>query len=226
MQSQNPSCRKARELPVGSEPLQRLALEDAVLGQVVEDARLEAEEAAVDPALDLRLLVEAAHQPVVVELRDPELAARAGRPSSSPGRRPRGGRRQRREIDVGDPVRVGGGECPSPIRSSATLIRPPVGVSSPVSTQLTSTPIRPGARLDPALDLLALVAREEQEPREALRAVDRDHVPEDRASADLDERLRNRLGPLAAGGCPARRRGSRLGQASPRRSDRTDVESL
>src|SRR5690349_1198102 len=61
-------------VPVGAQlarrrkALQRLSLEHAVLGQIVEDARLEAEEAPVDPALDPRLLVEAPHQSLIVEI--------------------------------------------------------------------------------------------------------------------------------------------------------------
>src|SRR6476620_4600822 len=46
------------ELIVVREPLERLALEHAGLGEVVEDARIEAEEAAVDPVVGPGLLVE------------------------------------------------------------------------------------------------------------------------------------------------------------------------
>ena len=48
------------QLAVGHQSLQRLALEHAVLIQVVQRAGLEAEEAAVDPVLAARLLDEAA----------------------------------------------------------------------------------------------------------------------------------------------------------------------
>src|SRR5262249_33703535 len=101
---------KGAELAVGGETLERLPLEHAVLGEIRKHARLEAEEAAVDPALHPRLLVEAADQPVVTELGDPEL---------QPGpdhrhRRERSARpmelRQGVEVDVGHAVRVGRGE--------------------------------------------------------------------------------------------------------------------
>ena len=54
------------ELAGGGQSLERLAFQNAALAQVVEDARLEAEEAAVDPALDPRLLMEAADPVPVV----------------------------------------------------------------------------------------------------------------------------------------------------------------
>ena len=59
-------------MTVGGEALERLALEHARVAEVVERARLEAEEAAVDPVLGPRLLLEAldragAVQPRVVE---------------------------------------------------------------------------------------------------------------------------------------------------------------
>src|SRR5687767_5744534 len=60
------------QLPVGGEALERLALERARLADVVEDARLEAEEAAVDPVVRARLLGEA-DDAVAVEQRDAEL---------------------------------------------------------------------------------------------------------------------------------------------------------
>jgi hypothetical protein len=41
------------------------------------------------------------------------------------------------------------------------------------------------------------VAEAEHEAVEALRRVDADHVPQDRAAADLDQRLRDRLRVLA-----------------------------
>jgi len=54
-----------RELAVPGEALERLALEGRVVGQVVEDALLEHEEAAVHPALlELRLLAEPRGDPV------------------------------------------------------------------------------------------------------------------------------------------------------------------
>jgi len=102
------------QLAVGSESPERLTLEDAVLGEVVQDTRFEAEEAAVDPALDLRFLVEAAHQSLVVQIGDAELELwpdhRHRR--QAPGLAVHAG--EGRQVDVRDPIRIGGGEGPLP----------------------------------------------------------------------------------------------------------------
>ena len=60
MGSQKPVVPVGHQLPVARQLLQRLPFEDGVVtGQVVEDAVLEDEEAAVDPTrLGLRLLEE------------------------------------------------------------------------------------------------------------------------------------------------------------------------
>src|SRR4029453_19519138 len=58
-------------------------------------------------------------------------------------------------------------------------------------------PARPRAPPDPLLDPLALVTGQEHEPPESLLGVDTDHMPEDGPTADLDERLRDRLRSLA-----------------------------
>src|SRR5437588_5233569 len=65
------------QLPVGGQPLQGLALQDAGVIHVVEDAGLEAEEPAVDPVLGAGLLPEAGHPMAAVELHDAELQVRA-----------------------------------------------------------------------------------------------------------------------------------------------------
>ena len=105
---------------------------------------------------------------------------------------------QRAEVDVGDAVGVGGAEAlaaeplrraPRPARRSACR--------APVSTHSTSHPVRPALAGGELLDRLAQVAGREQEALEPLGGVDLDHVPEDRPAADLDQRLRHRLGPLA-----------------------------
>src|SRR5581483_6233100 len=67
---------EARELPLGRQALERVALKHAVLGHVVEEARLEAEEAAVHPLLEPRLLAKAGDAVVVVDHRDAPLAVR------------------------------------------------------------------------------------------------------------------------------------------------------
>ena len=103
---------------------------------------------------------------------------------------------QRIEVDVGDAVGVGRAEAllAEPLGERAS--RPPVGVSSPVSTHSTSHPVGPALGRGELRDDLAQVAGGEQEALEALRGVDLDHVPEDRPAADLDQRLRQRFGPL------------------------------
>ena len=53
---------------------------------------------------------------------------------------------------------------------------------------------------DERLDLLAAVSGQQQEPPEPLRQVDLDHVPQDRAAADLDQRLGHRRGALLQAG--------------------------
>ncbi len=107
-----------------------------------------------------------------------------------------GGRRAGPEIDVGDAVGVGGAEASAAEALPQRAIRPPVGVSRPVSTHSTSTPSGQRSPRTNSADRLAEVAGGEQEAIEALRGVDPDHVPEDRLPADLDQRLRHRLRPL------------------------------
>src|ERR1700760_3767560 len=62
------------ELPVVRQALERLPLEDAVGGEVVERPGLHAEEAAVDPVVEPRLLAEAGDPAVLVDDRDAPLA--------------------------------------------------------------------------------------------------------------------------------------------------------
>jgi hypothetical protein len=58
---------------------------------------------------------------------------------------------------------------------------------------------QPGVSHEP-LDQLAAVTQAEHEAVEALLGIDPHHVPEDGPAADLDERLRDRLGVLAQTG--------------------------
>ena len=76
-----------------------------------------------------------------------------------------------------------------PSRSSTAWIRPPVGVSSPVSTHSTETPAGQSVRAANAADQRGAEAGEQQDPAHALGGVDRDDVPDDRPPPDLDERL-------------------------------------
>ena len=64
------------------------------------------------------------------------------------------------------------------------------------------------------------MAEAEHEAAEALVGVDPDHVPEDRAPADLHERLRDRLRVPRAAACRGLRTGSRLARPPPERYPR------
>ena len=69
------------------------------------------------------------------------------------------------EVDAGDAVGVGRAETLlPPSRSSSSLMRPPVGVSRPVSTHSTATPRGHGVSAGETLDQLALVAGGKQKP--------------------------------------------------------------
>ena len=70
-----------------------------------------------------------------------------------------------------------------------------MGVSAPVSRQSTDASAGHACAVDEAADLLAAVSGQEQKAPEPLREVDLDHVPEDRAAADLDHRLGQRRCP-------------------------------
>ncbi len=106
---------------------------------LVERLRLEAEEAAVDPVLGARLLDEAG-DPVAVELGDAPLEVRDGPRSPSPAPRPPGARRAAPPGRRRRPRRRRSRRrSRPPSRSPSAAIRPPVGVSSPVSTHSTET---------------------------------------------------------------------------------------
>jgi len=99
------------KLALGSQALQRGALEHAVALQVVERGGLETEEPAVDPVLGSRLLMKARHRAVVVQLGHAELQLR----SHDGHRRDRAvagvKREQLPQVDVGDAVGVGRAEA-------------------------------------------------------------------------------------------------------------------
>ena len=196
MQSQKPSWRKARSWPSAASAAQRLALEHAVLAEVVERARLEAEEAAVDPVLAARLLDEAG-DPVAVELGDAPLQVR---PDHGHRRQPAVRAvelEQRAEVDVGDAVGVGQrrrsppeplGEARRPAPRSAcrarcrrTRPRPPPASARP---RRTPPPPRPGSRWR---------AGSARTPAPRRSAITCQRIGR---AADLDQRLRHRLGPL------------------------------
>ncbi len=154
---------------------------------------LEAEEAAVDPVLRPRLLAEAAHAAVAVELGDAELELG-----------PHHGHRGETPVLAVKARSAGGGRCrprrrrrwrrTSAPRAAvpACWIRPPVGVSMPVSTQRDRHAVGPFVRADDRLDQLALEASAEEEAPQPVSRVDPDHVPQDRLAADLHQRLGDR----------------------------------
>ena len=139
MQSQKPSCRKARSSPGGGQ--RRAARARARCPrQVVEERRLEAEEPAVDPVVEARLLLEASTRSSSSSSAMPNwmrgrttVTVAAVAVSAVEGD-------QRLEVDVGDAVRVGEAEASRRRAARATrATRPPVGVSRPVSTHSIST---------------------------------------------------------------------------------------
>src|SRR5215218_5023531 len=104
---------------------------------------------------------------------------------------------QRGEVDVGDAVGVGGAEG-FPAEPSRKRLDPPAGrrVEAAVD-RLDPHPLRPALSGGELRQRLAHVAGRQQEAIETLGRVDLDHMPEDRPAADLDQRLRHRLGSLA-----------------------------
>ena len=164
---------------------------------VVERARLEDEEAAVDPALELRLLLEALHDALAVQARHAELELRLDHGHG--GQRAVAGVEveQGVEVDVGHPVGVGGAEAAvldavAHARDAAAGGRVLAGLDA-----LDGDVLGEAVVSHEVLDQLAPVAEAEHEAVEALVGVDPDDVPEDRPAADLHQRLRDRLGVLA-----------------------------
>jgi hypothetical protein len=108
------------------------------------------------------------------------------------------------EVDVGDPVGVGDAERRA-VEQLAGAMDPAArrrvepGVQAPDLD--AGGPVRVAGE---GLDEPGLVARQQDERREALGDVELDDVPDDRVAPDLDERLGDRLGVLAqAGAAPA-----------------------
>src|SRR6185295_12202246 len=140
------------QLAVGSESLQRLALEHAALVEMVEHSRLEAEEAAVDPVLAARLLDEALDGVAGADACDAPLQLR-------PHYRDGGGRavrgveiEQRVEVDVGDPVGIGRAEGFA-VEPSAQPRKPPASRRVPAGVDAGDLEaLRPGRLGDELLD--------------------------------------------------------------------------
>ena len=166
MQSQKPSCRNANSSPGRGQLLERRALEHVVGPDRVERPRLHHHEAAVHPALEPRLLVEARHP---VRLAEPRDAPRVARTHHRDRRRPAAGARGSRAAPAGRcrprrPRRSGRRCRPEAARLARGATRPPVGVSAPVSRQ-RHVPLEPGRE---ALHLPGPVTRQQQEALEAL----------------------------------------------------------
>ena len=107
------------------------------------------------------------------------------------------------EVDVGNPVGVGHAEAPvlEPVANQGDAAAG--GGLLPRVHALDGEALREAVAPDERLDQVAAVAEAEHEAAEALLGVDADHVPEDRLSADLHERLRDRLRLLAEPRAPA-----------------------
>ena len=209
------------QVPLGREPGQRLVLEHARLVHVVEHPRLEAEEAAVHPMVEPRLLLEGRSRGLPSpSVGDAELAARADDRHGREVAVARVEADQRPQVDVGDAVGVGRAERRRPRRGRRrAATRPPVGVSRPVSTHSISTACGPRLRGDVVADHLAEVSGRAARSAEALRGVDPDHVPQDRPAADLDEGLGDRMGVLLEAGSAASAQDYDIGPTCDTRRD-------
>src|SRR5436309_9883632 len=127
------------QLPISGQPLERRVLPRGVIAvDVVEDARLEHEESAVDPAFaDLRLLGEGAHQ-LSVEGEPAEARGRrtAVTVASFPWWRWNSTRRRMSTLETPSPYVMR--KVPSRTQDARRLMRPPVWVAIPVSIRWTS----------------------------------------------------------------------------------------
>src|ERR1043166_960363 len=231
------------ELPITSEPAQRLPLPDALIALDVIDRRwLEDEESAVDP------------RPVagglLVELVDSCLAVRDGDDAEAPRRLNRRHRRQAPfapvegdqlgDVDVAHAVAVGEAEglvpdqLAHPPQAAARhravagiderhtpgleLLRPHVDVVPPQIERHIRAPQTVAGEI--LLDEDPLVPAADDEVVDAVRIEDLHDVPQDRVLADLDHRLRPHLRLFGQPGPEAPRQDDRLHimLPSPRRS--------
>ena len=197
MQSQKPSWRYPRSSPAAASRSSGSRSRTESSPSSASALRLEEEEPGVDPLLHQRLLDEAADLVVGADHRDAPLRVR-------PDHRHRRGRavgavevERLAEVDVGDAVGVGERE-----RALSQARSPPGRRGRPSVCRRRCRGTRPstpsgqsvgGAELG---DHLPPVPGQQEEAPEAVRRIDPDHVPDDRTAADLDERLRDRVGPL------------------------------
>ena len=141
MQAQKPSWRNAASSPSAARRSSGSRSSTESSRRWSSAPGTQGEEAAVDPVLGPRLLVEPAHAVVVAEQRDAERQLRAhhGHRGQRAGGLVAGA--QGGEVDVGDAVGVGGQERrrPRARRAPATAARRSA-CPAPVSTQRTSTP--------------------------------------------------------------------------------------
>ena len=227
MHSQKPSWRWARSSP--SAARRSSGSRSSTLSRVA-DSRArpaEAEEAAVDPVLGARLLAEARHAarrasssvtPNCSSGRTTVIVAsapwRRGRRAARRGRCRRGRRRRSRRSSASPPS-----------SGSSSLMRPPVGVSRPVSTHSTSTPAGPGLGRGELARSARPCSRWRAGSAEALRGVEPDHVPDDRHARRSRRAAWGSPACAPAGACRARRRGSRRAAAGARSVSRATRSS-
>ena len=148
--------------------------------------------------------LEAAHHPVAVELRRRRTAGAAGPPSSSPRRRAPEwwASSASRSMSATPSAYVAQNVAVAQHRRGTVQTPAGGGVLPGVqASDLDAGGPHPAA--DETLDLFAPVAGQQQEAVEALRDVDLDDVPDDRAAADLHQRLGDRLGVFLQPGSPA-----------------------
>ena len=215
------------ELAVLGECLEGLLFEDALGVEVVEDLRLEDEEAAVDVVVGEGLLAEALDGAVVVHVHDPEARQRADRGHGGEAAVRLVERQQRREVDVGQAVAVGD-HAPlvadvlldplhAPTRHGALagvghgdlpavlLVRAVVGQLGRLAEPDGEVV---GAALvveEEVLDHLAPVAGAHDEVRDAVVGEALHDVPQDRPPADLDHGLGPVFGLFAQAGAESAR---------------------
>src|SRR6476646_3881004 len=106
------------------------------------------------------------------------------------------------KVDVSDAVGVGDAKPPLEPVGKARDAPPGGGVEAGIDA-LHRHAGRPALGGGEILDRLPQVAGGEQEALEALCGIDPNHMPEDRASSDLDQRLGHSLGALAEPRAPA-----------------------
>src|SRR6266508_2745759 len=201
------------QLPFASQPPEKLALEGAVVVQVIEDLPVEDEETAVDPIGDDRLLLELRHGALVVKFQQAEVRARVdgGERGDAPVRTME--LQQRMQIDVGQPVAVrhaerlvvadvsfdafdaasgvgveaGVGKCDAPVFADRTAL------AQLIITRLAHLQreigVEPVVFEEVAFDRVAEIAQAENEIVQPVMGVNFHQMPEHGTAPDLDQSL-------------------------------------